>query len=182
MQRPLQITMRDIPHSDAVEGLIREKAGKLEQFYPHIIGCRVAVEMAQKHKHQGKLYNVRLDITVPGGEVAVNRDLDEDIHVALRDAFDAARRQLEDYGRRQRGDTKMHEPVSSGRVVRLLAEEGYGFIEGSDGAEYYFHRDNVVSPRFEQLEVGTEVQFLQEMGAERPQAKRITAGGHHLEQ
>lgn len=109
MQRPVQITFKDIPHSDAVETHIRERVAKLETFYPHIIGCHVSVELPHKHHHQGKLHNVRIDIKVPGSEIVVNRDKNEDLYVALRDAFDAAKRQVEEYGRRQRGDVKHHE-------------------------------------------------------------------------
>jgi ribosomal subunit interface protein len=109
MQRPVQITFKDIPHSDAVETHIREKVAKLETFYPNIIGCHVTVETPHKHHHQGKMHNVRIDIKVPGNEIVVNRDKHEDIYVALRDAFDAAKRQVEEYGRRQRGDVKHHE-------------------------------------------------------------------------
>jgi len=111
MQRPIQITFRDVAHSDALEAHIREKAGKLEELYPHITGCHVTVEQPHKHKHQGKFFNVRIDVRVPGGELAVTRDLSEDVYVALRDAFDAAKRQIEDYGRKQRGDVKHHEPT-----------------------------------------------------------------------
>lgn len=179
MQRPLQIVIRDMPPSEAVETHIREKVEKLESFYPHIIGCRVTVEMAGKHKHQGRLFNVRLDITAPGSELVVNRDLHEDIYVALRDAFDAAKRQLEDYGRRQRGDTKIHEPAGHGRVARIFPEDGFGFIETPDGRELYFSRDNVAHPDFDRLEIGSEVQFLEEAAAEGLQAKRVSAGKHH---
>jgi ribosomal subunit interface protein len=96
MKLPVQITVRDVDASDAVEARIREKAADLERFHPHIVSCRVVVERGAKHKHQGKPYVVRLDIGVPGSEIVVNRDEHEDVYVALRDAFDAAKRQLED--------------------------------------------------------------------------------------
>ena len=70
----LQITTRDVPHSEALESHVRQKAEKLETFYPHIMGCRVVIEIPHKHKHQGRMFNVRLDITVPGNELVVNRD------------------------------------------------------------------------------------------------------------
>lgn len=110
MQIPLQITIRGIEHSDALEIHIREKANKLDEFFDHIMSCRVVVEVPHKHQHQGKQFNVRLDIGVPGGEIVVNRDHAEDIYVALRDAFDAAKRQVEDYARKIRGDVKTHQP------------------------------------------------------------------------
>lgn len=113
MQIPLQITLRDMPASAALEDHIREKAAKLERFYPPLMGCRVVVELPHKHKHKGKQFNVRIDLTVPGGEIVINHDQSEDVYVALRDAFEAAQRKLEDYGRRQRGDVKTHENQSS---------------------------------------------------------------------
>ncbi|MEW6313727.1 MAG: ribosome-associated translation inhibitor RaiA [Pseudomonadota bacterium] len=176
MKLSLQITTRDIPHSEALENHIRQKTEKLEAFYPHIISCRVVVEVPHKHKHQGKLFNVRLDITVPGSELVVNREADEDVYVALRDAFGAAKRQLEDYVRRQRGDTKMHAPVFHGTVTRLNMEEGYGFIETEDGHELYFSRDNLANGNFDKLNVGSDVHFLEALGGEGLQAKRISTG------
>lgn len=178
MQSQLQITMRDLPHSDTLEDHIRQKVAKLEKFYPHLVGCKVVVEVPHKHKHQGRQFDVRLDITVPGGELVVNREADGDVYVALRDAFGAARRQLEDYGRRQRGDTKAHAPVFHGKVTRLVEDEDYGFIETEDGRELYFHRDNLANGAFEQLEIGSEVHFLEDAGAEGLQAKRVRSGGN----
>jgi ribosomal subunit interface protein len=108
MQIPLQVTLQDFPHSDAIEGRIQRKAAKLSRFYDRIMGCRVVVESPQRHRHKGKLYSVHIDLTVPGGELVANRAQHEDIYVAIRDAFDAITRQLEDYARRQRGEVKNH--------------------------------------------------------------------------
>lgn len=110
MQIPMQITIRDVEHSEALETHIRDKARKLDEFFDHIMSCRVVVEVPHKHHNQGKQFNVRIDIGVPGSEIAVNRDHAEDVYVALRDAFDAAKRQLEDYARKLRGDVKTHQP------------------------------------------------------------------------
>ena len=117
MQIPVQITIRDVDHSEALETHIREKVRKLDEFFNHIMSCRVVVEMPHKHQRQGKQFNVRIDIGVAGGEIAVNRDHDEDVYVALRDGFDVAKRQLADYARKLRGDVKKHE-------VRRTAEGG----------------------------------------------------------
>jgi ribosomal subunit interface protein len=108
MTIPLQITLRDMPTSPAVEDRIREKADKLARFYDRIMGCRVVVEMAQRHKHQGKLHSVRIDLTVPGAELVANHAQHEDVYVAIRDAFQAITRQLEDFARRHRGEVKTH--------------------------------------------------------------------------
>ena len=109
MKLPLQITLRDIPQSEALEAAIKEKAEKLERFHQQIMACRVTVEIAGKHKHQGNEFKVEIDITVPGSEIVVNHHQNEDVYVALRDAFDAAKRQLEDFAHKQRGDVKTHE-------------------------------------------------------------------------
>ena len=117
MQVPLEITFRGIPHSDAVEIRIREKAAKLEQFCDTIVSCRVAVEAEHHHQHQGNLYKVRIDVSVPNKHIVVSRDhhdkqSHEDIYVALRDAFSAATRQLEEYVRIQRGEIKQHRVIN----------------------------------------------------------------------
>lgn len=175
MQLPIQIVFRDLARSEAIEAAIREKAEKLDQFFDRIMSCRVTVGMIQKHQRRGKLFNVRVDLTVPGAEIVVNRDRSEDVYVAIRDAFDHARRKLEDYARRLRGDVKSHEIESRGEIARLFADEGYGFIRRADGTEFYFHRYNVVHPDFDQLDIGNEVSFLEEAGAEGPQANRVSA-------
>jgi len=181
MKTPLQITFRDIEHSDALETHIREKAEKLETFFEPIMSCRVVVEMPHQHKNQGKFFNVRIDIGVPGSEIVVNRDRHEDVYVALRDAFDAATRQLKGYARRLRGETKTHDEEFVGEVVRVFPDEGYGFIQRADGDELYFNADNLVNTTLKQLNEGDAVKFIEDMGAaEGPQAKRVSVGQHHL--
>jgi len=178
MQVPLQITVRDIPHSRALEARIRDKAARLEEFHPRIISCHVTVEESSKHQHQGRQFAVRIDVRVPGREIAVTREHHEDVFVALRDAFDAAKRQLEDVVREKRGDVKVHEIPQHGKIARLSEEEGCGFIETADGRELYFSRENVVHPAFERLAPGMSVQFIEELAAEGPQAKRVSVGKH----
>lgn len=114
MQIPLQISFHGIPHSDAVEARIREKVDKLERFHSHIMSCKVAVEAEHHHHHQGNQYHIRIDITTPGKELVISKEHHdkhayEDVYVAIRDAFNAATRQLEDYARIQRGEVKTHD-------------------------------------------------------------------------
>lgn len=169
MKLPLQITTRNVSLSEAAADTIREKVAKLETFYDRIMACRVLVEAPHRHKQQGLHYNVRLDITVPGGEIVVRREPNEDLYVAIRDSFDAARRQLQGFVRRQRGQVKVHEATPTGHVVDL--HEEYGFIETGDGREVYFHRNAVQADGgFEELEPEAVVEFLEEQGEEGPQA------------
>lgn len=168
-----QITLKNVPHSEAVEARIREKIAKLEQFSDRIMGCRVTVEEPQRRHHQGKLFAVHIDLTVPGKELVVNKVEHEDCYVAIRDAFDAAKRRLEEHSRRQRGDVKSHSEPPRGRVAKIFPFDGYGFIITDDGREIYFHRNSVIEPTFEVLEEGLEVAFLEEQGKEGPQAVRV---------
>lgn len=102
MKLPLQITSRNVSLSEAAEQAIREKAAKLDHFYDRIMGCRVLVESPHRHQNQGNQYNVRLDITVPGSEIVIKREENEDLYVAIRDAFDAAQRKVKDFSSKQK--------------------------------------------------------------------------------
>jgi ribosome-associated translation inhibitor RaiA len=108
MPSGLQITLHGLAPSKALEQSIRRKAEKLRRFHHAITGCRVVVERPHHHRHQGAQFLVRLLLAVPGAEIVVNHDHDEDVHVAVRDAFDAARRQLADHVRRRDGGAKSH--------------------------------------------------------------------------
>lgn len=108
MQLPVQITFRHMAPSEAIEEAIRDRVAKLEKVHPHVMSCRVVIENIAAHKQQGRLYSLHIDLKVPGHEFAITRDRNEDIFVALRDAFDAAKRKLEDEVRLQRGDVKAH--------------------------------------------------------------------------
>ena len=181
MQLPLQITTHDFSLPEGVEAEIRERAAKLDTYYDRIMRCRVVVEAPVGHHRRGGPYNVRIDLTVPQAELVVNRQADEDLLVAIRDAFDAMRRRLEDYVRQQRGTIKTHEAPPYGKVTKLFPHEGYGFLETSDGREIYFHSNSVLEPGFPHLKIGTEVRFVEEHGAEGPQASTVAIAGtpHH---
>jgi ribosome-associated translation inhibitor RaiA len=132
MQLPVQITLRHVPFPDLIEPDVRRRAAKLDRYYDRIMSCRVLVERTHRHHVGGTHFHVRIDLGVPGGEVIVSRasslhgtaqDIDQErerkqnevdpVHkharVAVREAFDIARRRLQDYARRQRGSVKVHE-------------------------------------------------------------------------
>lgn len=186
MQLPLEITFRNMDPSEAVAGKVRERADKLDRFSDQLIGCRVIIEAPHRHQHKGGLYHVRIDMTVPGRELVVSRapgdnQAHQDVYVAVRDAFGAARRQLEEHTRSVRGRVKSHEVPPHGRVRQLASREGYGIIETPDGRDVYFHRNSVVNGDFARMEVGNEVRFAEEMGDEGPQASSVhLIGKHHL--
>jgi cold shock CspA family protein/ribosome-associated translation inhibitor RaiA len=206
MKIPLQITFRDMAPSPAIEDNIRDKAAKLDELHDGIMGCRVTVEAPHRHHHKGKAYVVRIDLTVPGGELVINREpkrivpkkakagdepdkdfaeshepskhaAHEDIYVAIRDAFNAAGRKLQDHARRRRGKVKLHEPQPVARIASLLPMEDHGFLLTPDGREVYFHRNSVLAPGFDRLEIGHEVYFAEELGDKGPQASTVRLAG-----
>lgn len=182
MQQPLEITFRDIPHSAAIEQDIREKADKLNQYASEIISCHVVVEQTQKHQHQGKLHNVRITLNLPSkNEIAVTRKQNEDLYVAIRDAFDSLIIKLKDTHQQLRGHVKNHPTLMQGKIVRLFNHDGFGFIENTDGGEYYFNRSNVVSPNFDRLKVGLDVHFIEVVGDDGLQAHRVSASKKKLQ-
>ncbi len=181
MKLPLQITFRHMDPSPAMEARIHELAARLEKFSEHIMRCHVIIEPPPKHQHQGAVHDIRIDITMPDGEIAIRRahpasHAHEDPYVALRDAFRAARRKLEDYERRRRGDVKSHAGATHGRISELHPENDSGRIETADGRVIYFHRNSVIGARFQDLKTGTEVRFAEEAGDLGPQASTVHVG------
>ena len=108
MRTSLQINFRGMEVSPALEQLIREKTAKLEQFHPNVTGCRVVVDKPHHHKAQGEHFIVSIDVSVPGANIVANHAHHEDVHVALRDAFLAARRQLDEHAGKLRGEVESH--------------------------------------------------------------------------
>lgn len=184
MELPLQISFRNMNSSEAVEASIRKWAAKLERAYDTIISCRVVVEAPPKHKRRGGYFHTRIDITLPGAELAVNREPDPhhsytDVYVSIRDAFKNAQRQVEEYVKRRQGQVKTHETPSCGRIKALFPEEDYGRIEMPDGADIYFHRNSIINADFDKLEIGVEVRFVEQEGVEGPQASSVRVLGKH---
>lgn len=177
MQSPLQISYENVPESDALSAHIRQKADKLEQMYERLIGCRVRVALPHRHSAQGESFEVRVECSVPGAEPLVCGKSAPDVYVALRDAFDAALRQLESLDELRSGHVKNHAETLHGEVVRLL--DGYGFIEDDQGYQYYFSGENMVGSRFDKLAEGAEVRFLPETASQGLQAKRVNVVKPH---
>jgi cold shock CspA family protein len=196
MQIAPTITFRGIDHSDALEADIRARIDKLATYYESIIGCRVLVEMLQRHHERGNRYHVRIDLRVPGDEIVVShearirstvRKLEvektkkaqepdperKQAATAVHKAFDIARRRLQDFARRQRGAVKQSVRLPLGRVARLFPDGEFGYIETRDGHEVYFQKSSVVGDAFDRLTVGSIVAFAEEAGRQGPQASTV---------
>lgn len=116
MRDKLQVTFRSMAPSPFVEARIEEAATKLQEIEARMTGCHVTVEARHRHHHKGQIFHVHIDLTVPGAEIAVSRENEqdhahEDVYVAIRDAFDTARRRLLDLARRRH-------PRDEARIVR----------------------------------------------------------------
>jgi cold shock CspA family protein/ribosome-associated translation inhibitor RaiA len=180
MKVPLEIAFRGMEKIDAVEDLIREKASDLERLCSDIISCRTVVEVPQQHQKSGRPYRVRINVSIPPGhEVVVRREssegmLHEELPSTIRDAFDAAKRQVKKIVEMRRGEVKSaSEEVTRAFVVRLFLDEGYGFIKDTDGRELYFHKNAVLHGDFDRLEIGTGVRFEEEQGEKGLQASTV---------
>lgn len=174
MKQELNIQFHGMEASEAVETKAREFVAKLDAMAPDLMACRVNIDLEQKHKTQGRPYGVRIDLTLPGHELVVNKVQDEDVYVALRDAFDNMKRQLDEVVRKRRGQEKQHAAELRGEVVRLDDPAGTGFIRTADGDEYYFSRDNLIGTPYENLQAGNTVEFIPEVGSQGRQAKRVS--------
>lgn len=190
------ITFRGMDRSDTLESEIHTRVRKLARYYGSIIGCHVLVEFAQRHHEIGNHYHVRLDLAVPGEDIVVAHDASlhataqdteterarkadepdperKHARVAIHEAFDIARRQVQDYARRQRGMVKTPATQPHGRVARVFPLDEYGYIEAEDGREVYFQKSSVLKDAFDRVTVGSEVSFVEEPGEKGPQASTV---------
>jgi cold shock CspA family protein len=196
------ITFRGMPHSDALEAYVRERITWLDQFHPRILRCHVVIEVPHRHRHEGRQFHVAIEIHVPGADPIVvaheasrhgslkdagSEESPKDVgldqahrhaRVAVREAFDATRRRLEDVAREHRGAVKAHEAPAHGRVAEISHVDGFGFIEAGE-ARVYFARDSVLDGAFDALRVDSPVAFVEEKGEKGPQASTVRALGKH---
>jgi len=181
MKVPPEITYRGVEKTEDIESLVNKSIAKLERYCDHISSCRVAIEKMHDHPSKGSPFRVRLDITVPPGhELAVNKSPNESIQYkplvrVIRDAFEAARRQLIELNKKQKGQVKKHPDQEMAAIItRLLPKEGYGFLKTVDSNQtIYFHRNSVLHNDFDRLEVGTGVRYTATLGEKGLQATTV---------
>jgi cold shock CspA family protein/ribosome-associated translation inhibitor RaiA len=167
MQIEPEVAYRNVNPTPAIENEILQGIESLEKAHPRITGCRIMVEVPHPRHTHGNLYRVRIDLTIPGREVVVSRDpparrTREEPLRAIREAFELARMKLRERREKQTGRPRVAEAPLRGRVLSLGRIEGYGFIRPLEGGEIYFHRTGVPGDHFEELEVGSEVRFVEE--------------------
>jgi len=113
MQLPLEIDYRNVPSSVPIDVLIRTRVAKLSRCHPRLIGCHVIVEKPHQHRQHGNAYQVHIRLVVPGSVVAVSHDrpdaAGQDLYASIRDAFDAAERQLSRLNHRIHRLSQAHE-------------------------------------------------------------------------
>lgn len=181
MQKPLEVNYHDVPRSDWSLDLIHARAARLERYSDHIISCQVIVAQPHQHQSKGRPYRVTIDVRLPGQQaLAVVEEPDSvprghgDLRPVINGAFDAMERRLRSLGGTERRQSLAPAPDEErGLVVRLFAEEGYGFLRTPDGRELYFDRNAVLHDGFPRLAIGTEVRFEPEMGEAGPQASTV---------
>lgn len=181
MDIPLEIAFHNAEPSAEIDALIRKHVGRLEKLYPHLIGCRVSVEMLHKQHRNGNVPEVHIAIRVPGREIAISREPHKvrqrrataNVQTSVKDAFRAAEQRLKDFKALQYGEVKIKEMPIQGYVSQLVAEKNYGFIATGNGEELYFHRNAVADSGFDSLREGEAVQYSVVAGDKGPSAGRV---------
>lgn len=185
MQVPVEIVFRNCPPDDALRAEVERGVDRLERFSPRLTSCHVVIQAPETRHRQGEAYRVTVRIAMPRHkDIVVDRapaDEGENTYplVAIRNAFAAAQRQVEDAARQARGAVKDHQPVDHGQVARFVVEGDYGFIESADGQEIYFHRNAVPNGAFDRLRVGDPVRFVAVEGEKGLQASTVHPVGKH---
>lgn len=185
MEVPVQIDFQGTEVSDALRAHVQERMDELEQRFGRIIAGRVAIK-APGHRHRtGGNFAVRVHLTLPNGRhVDVDRTPDADERhseplFAVDDAFNRARRQLQDEVRRMQGAVKVHDGPPVATIARLDPSGEFGFLKVQDGDEIYFHHNALVNARMNDLRVGTRVTFAEAIGDKGPQASTVRLLGKH---
>jgi len=166
--------------SPEIEAEIAAKVAMLERYFDGLIDCEIVLERPPHNARKGHPVGVRIEVSLPGPPVVVShphhdRADHDDPHIAIRDAFNAARRQLQDRARKQRGEVKAHELPEIARIWHLVPAERYGFILTGEGLEVYFHEHALIGGEYDELQIGDEVSYVvhDKEGAKGPQASTV---------
>ncbi len=181
MDTNLEIAFHNMDPQPELETYIRERAEKLEKLFERLVGMRVAVEQQHRQHRTGNVYDVHIELMVPGQDIVVSRKPNKakeryanpDARTSIRDAFEAAERQLKEYKEKLRRDVKTHEPEQPGRVAQLYPAEDHGFIVTNTGTQLYFHRNSCLNVDMEELRTGDPVKYVETVGDTGPTAAKV---------
>ncbi len=174
MEIPVYLAGKSVELTPDQHDLIRGEVDRLKDISTQMVACRVVVSVPHGRPGGGPVaWTLRLALTVPGAVLTISRQAKPSFCDALEDAFDAARRRLEEYVHELRGDMKFHAVASCGRVTRLHGFEGFGFLCTEDGTELYFHKNSVPDGGFDRLRIGSAVRYAETEGEQGPQASLV---------
>ncbi len=182
MDRPLEIAFHNMSTSDSLEAMIRQHVDKLDRRHGHLIGCRVSVEALHRQHQTGNVYECHITLSLPGRDLAVSHGPHKpklnrarpDVRASIREAFEAAERQLVEYKRQGRVDTTPPSGSAlTGQVTLIEPGADHGFILNSIGSQLYFHRDSLTNGRFEDLAPGQTVHYVEAAGDAGPVATKV---------
>lgn len=181
METDPQIVFEHMDASEPLRQRVLQELAALEQIFDRIISARVSLSAPPREHRKGYLYRTNIHLVLPDGrEVAVSHNpqsgrAEQDLYTSVQDAFEVARRQLQDEVRLMEGKVKTHvggvEQI--GQVIRIFPEDGYGFIVTPSGHEVFFSRKKVKHKGFGEMQIGTRVYFEEEMGDKGPLATTV---------
>lgn len=181
MDTNLEIAFHNMDPQPELDAYIRERAEKLEKLFDRMVGMRVAVENQHRQHRTGNVYDVHIELMVPGNDIVVSRQpkkaqqryANPDARTSIRDAFEAAERQLKEYKQKLRNDVKAHDAEQPGRVAQLNPAEDYGFIMTPTGTQLYFHRNSCINVSLDELTTGEPVKYIETTGDTGPTASKV---------
>lgn len=161
----------------ALTNHIELNMSRLEHFSENIVSCHIIIALTQHTHHNSNLYNVKIILGLPGKELVVCHNNEENLYVGIQEAFMVMETQLKERMQRMHNHVKSHTRISHGKVVRLDYSEGFGFIEDAAGNEFYFNQNSVTNHH--PLKQGDTVEFIEFLGHEGYQAHHIKATGYY---
>lgn len=164
MQTGLEIAFHNMDPSPAIEARVRQRVDKLERYYGRLTSFRAVIDAPHRHQRKGKHYEVRLEAHVPTAVFTIDREPGDDyahadVHLAIRDAFDAMERKIKAWTETRGGRPEAHAEPLQGRISELRPDRDFGQIALTDGRLIYFHRNAVIDGRLEDLAPGDTVEL-----------------------
>ncbi|WP_297616275.1 HPF/RaiA family ribosome-associated protein [uncultured Roseicyclus sp.] len=165
MQTALEIAFKHVAPTEDLKALIHEKAAHLETLFDGITSCHVFVRAPHGSQRVGNLFEVTVEVRVPGKELVVrqhHKDVPQHahLHVAIRDAFAAMAREVTGWKAQIGGTVKAHDGPLQGKVVNIRHDKDFGQIIATDNRLIYFHKNSVIDGSFDTLQPRDAVELV----------------------